>query len=468
MLTLYSNGYVRNCEGYSRREFLRVGSLALGGLSLANTLALRAAAQEVGSPVRDKSVVLLFLQGGPTHVETFDPKMTAPREYRAMFGEVQTSIPGLTFGSHFERMARLAHRMAVVRSFRHGNSSHASASQLVASGGNPTKANLGSLFARLAGTNHPTTGMPRNVIINPDAIGDQYKGLYKQVDRIGYVGDLGNSYAPFDPAGGGEIKANMTLRLPRERFDDRRSLLDELDTLRRRLEHNDVLQSADSVQRQAFDVILGGVAEAFDLSREDPRTLAMYDTSTMRIPDSVLKKKRNNPERFHPVALGHQMLLARRLCEAGCGYVTVSSSGWDMHGNALGIDDGIPALAPAVDKAVAAFLEDVEQRGLSDRILLVITGEFGRTPKINSKAGRDHWGNLCPLVFAGGGLQMGQVIGASDRTVSVPATDPISVSDVMATIMHTLFDIGTLRVVRGLPTNILRAVEAGQPIPQLV
>jgi uncharacterized protein (DUF1501 family) len=468
MLTLYSNGYVRNCEGYSRREFLRVGSLALGGLSLAQTLALRAAAQEVGSPVRDKSVVLLFLQGGPTHVETFDPKMTAPREYRAMFGEVQTSIPGLTFGSHFERMAQLAHRMAVVRSFRHGNSSHASASQLVASGGNPTKANLGSLFARLAGTNHPTTGMPRNVIINPDAISEKYKGLYKQVDRIGYVGDLGNSYAPFDPAGGGEIKANMTLRLPRARFDDRRSLLQELDTLRRSLEHNDVLQNADSVQRQAFDVILGGVAEAFDLSREDPRTLAMYDTSKMRIPDSVLKSKRNNAERFHPVALGHQMLLARRLCEAGCGYVTVSSSGWDMHGNALGIDDGIPALAPAVDKAVAAFLQDVEQRGLSDRILLVITGEFGRTPKINSKAGRDHWGNLCPLVFAGGGLQMGQVIGASDRNVSVPATDPISVSDVMATIMHTLFDIGTLRVVRGLPTNIVRAVEAGQPIPQLV
>ena len=203
----------------------------------------------------------------------------------------------------------------------------------------------------------------------------------------------------------------------------------------------------DTLRQQAYDVILGGISDAFDVSQEHPRVLERYDTSMIKIPDDVLKK-RNNIKGDAPVALGKQMLLARRLCEAGCGFVTVQSAGWDMHSNggSFGMNDGLPVLGAAVDKAVSAFIEDVEQRGLSDKILLVITGDFGRTPKINATGGRDHWGNLCTLAFAGGGLKMGQVIGGSDSKATAPASDPVTPTHLMATILHTLFDPGQLRL----------------------
>ena len=468
MLSLLSHGTYRDCQRVTRRDLLKIGTLGLTGLTLGDLLQVRKLAADEGNPLKDRSVVMLFLQGGPTHIETFDPKMTAPSEYRSMFGEVSTSLPGVTIGGTFPRMAKLAHRMAIVRSFRHGNGSHATASKLVSSGGNPTGANLGSLYARLAGSNNPATGMPTNALLNPAAVGDEYKKLYTNTGRIGDVGSLGKAYQAFDPSAGGEVKQNMELRIERDRLDDRRSLMRSLDRLKQQAEASDVQASYDRFNQQAFDVILGGAAKAFDLSEEDPRTLEMYDTGEFTIPKAVIKKKRDTTPKFSPVALGKQMLLARRLCEAGCGYVTVSSSGWDMHGNAFGIDDGMACLGPAVDKAVSAFLTDLEQRGLSDKILLVITGEFGRTPKINKKAGRDHWGNLCTLALAGGGLEMGQVIGQSDRTASVPASDPIGPDHLMSTIMHSLFDLGTLRVVRGVPREILSSVEGGQPIPQLI
>ncbi len=479
MLNIVTGSEYRDCEGLSRREVLRVGTLSLGGLTLAQLLSAKsqlATAEETqatrsgGFPahVKDKAVVLLFLQGGPTHVETFDPKMTAPGEYRAMFGETSTRLPGVTFGHHFTRMARLADQLAVVRSFHHGNSSHASASQLVSSGGNPAQASLGSLYARLAGNNHPHTGMPSNVLANPAAVGSQYRKLATSSGRIAFSGSLGGAYQAFDPSAGGQVKKNMQLQISQGRLDDRRGLMQSLDGLRRQIEASDALASYDRFNQQAFEVLLGGVASAFDISQESPETLELYDTSHMKIPKDVLKRKRKNTQRFHPIALGKQMLLARRLCEAGCGFVTVSSGGWDMHGNALGIDDGMPVLGPAVDKAVSGFLQDVRRRGLSDKILLVVTGEFGRTPKINKKLGRDHWGNLCPLVLAGGGIETGQVIGESDARVSIPASDPIRPDQLMATIMHTLFDVGTLRVVRGLPVDAVRAIDQAQPIPGLL
>ena len=467
MLSIIAPGAQRNCEGISRREMLKIGTLGLGGLSLSQLLQTKSLAG-ADSPVKDKAVVVLFLQGGPTHVETFDPKMTAPAEYRAMFGEVATRLPGVTLGSTFPLLANLAHKLAIVRSFRHGNSSHASASALVASGGNPTQSNMGSLYSRLAGLNHPTSGMPSNTVLPPPAAGAKYKDLGAQTERVTQFGTLGSAYRPFDPSAGSEITRNMELKIPRDRLDDRRQLLGALDQLRRQTDANDSLAGYNNFQRQAFDVILGGVASAFDLSKEDARTLAAYDTSHCVIPPAVLKRKKNTVERSSPVALGRQMLMARRLCEAGCGYVTVTSAGWDMHGNSFGIDDGIPCLGPAVDKAVSAFIQDVEDRGLSNKILLVVTGEFGRTPKINNKGGRDHWGNLCPLLLSGGGLNMGQVIGQSDSRVSVPASDPYEPEHLLGTIMHTLFDIGTLRVVPGVPRDILAAVENTRPIPALV
>ena len=167
MLSVHGNETASTCEGSSRREFLRVGTLGLGGLCLTDLLALKARAGEDKAYdfLRDKSVVMLNLQGGPTHVETFDPKMTAPSEYRAMFGEVKTSIPGVTFGSHFPMLGKLAHKMAVVRSFRHGNGSHGSAAALVAAGGNPTGACMGSLYSRVAGLTNAQTGLPNNCLV---------------------------------------------------------------------------------------------------------------------------------------------------------------------------------------------------------------------------------------------------------------------------------------------------------------
>jgi uncharacterized protein (DUF1501 family) len=251
----------------------------------------------------------------------------------------------------------------------------------------------------------------------------------------------------------------MTLRLEPGRLEDRRALLESLDTLRRDLDTSGTIAAADKYRRQAFDLILGSAAEAFDLSKEDPRLLERYDTSGLKV----------GHKQFRASTLGRQMLLARRLCEAGCGFVTVHSAGWDMHadGNNPGMVDGMNMLGPTLDKSVSAFLEDLERRGLSDKVLLVITGDFGRTPKVNPRGGRDHWANLGTLAFAGGGLKVGQVIGRSDRNNAEPASDPVTPQMMMATILHTLFDIGQLRVARGVPRELMSLAENGQPIREL-
>lgn len=468
MLRITSNQLVQNCEGSSRREFLRIGALGLGGLTLPHLLATHAAAGEGSDILTGKSVVMLNLQGGPTHIETFDPKMTAPREYRAMFGETKTSLPGVTFGSHFPMLGKLAHKMAVVRSFAHGNASHASAAAQVAAGGNPTKACMGSLFARLAGMNNAQTGLPNNTLVVPAAMGERYKDFNAVPSRITGIGDLPEAYQAFDPSKGSDILNDMQLNLPDGRFEDRRGLLSSLDGLKRFADKGGV-ESASEFEKQAFDVILGGVSKVFDLSGEDPRWLERYDTGHIKIPKGLPKKKKNGKSipGSSPEALGKQMMMARRLCEAGCGFVTVTSTGWDMHGNAFGVDDGMPILGPAVDKAVSAFIEDCEARGLSEKILLVITGEFGRTPRINNKGGRDHWGRLCTLAFAGGGLKMGQVIGRSDKTASSPASDLVTNNMLLGTVMHTLFDISNLRLRNNFPADIQRVITNSKPIPQL-
>jgi len=467
MLTLYSGGKSHDCEGNSRRDFLRIGALGVGGLTLPNLLAARASAGEGKNPVRGKSVVVLFLQGGPTHIETFDPKMTAPKEYRAMFGEVKTKLPGVTFGSHFQQLARLADKMAVVRSYRHGISSHGPASEHVIAGGNKFKSTMGTLYARAAGTTHPMTGIPRNTVISPPCVGEEYKQFGRNVQRVSSAGSLPPAYKVFDPSSGGQILNNMKLNLPQGRMDDRQSLLGQLDKIKRNVDASGRLEGADRFQEQAYDVIIGGVSDAFDVSKEDPELIARYDTGEFAIPKWLQKKKSNVPAQS-PVALGKQLLMARRLVEAGCGFVTVTSNGWDMHGNAFGINDGMPLLGNAVDKAASAFIEDLDQRGMLDDVLFVITGEFGRTPKINKKAGRDHWGNLCTLAFAGGGLRLGQVVGDSDSKAGVPASDPVSSLNLRATIMNTLFDTAELRITDGLPGDVVNEIIAGEPIPQLV
>jgi uncharacterized protein (DUF1501 family) len=469
MFTLLDSVLDRHCQGYSRREFLKVGSLSLGGLTLGGLLAARADAA-AGQVATGKSVVLLFLQGGPSHIEFFDPKMTAPEEIRSVTGEIPTKLPGITFGGTFAKLAAMADKLTVVRSFGSNNTDHQNYLS-VAGGGSPLKASMGSMYSRVVGSTNRQTGIPSNTIVVPEAVSPGLKlgsnFETKALPGLLSPGSLGASYAAFDPSGGSELKQNLELKIPRERFDDRRNLLIRLDELKRQMETTRTLDGLDAFQQQAYEVIIRGVAEAFDLSQEDPRIVERYDTSQLF--DMADLNKFGDMRRSSNL-LGKQMLMARRLCEAGCGFVTVADAGWDMHANGNSPKEmaGIVPLGHQVDHAVAAFLDDVRERGLSDKILLVVTGEMGRTPRINKNGGRDHYGNLTPLLLAGGGLQMGQVIGQSDGQAGKPATEPYSPAHLLSTVMHTLFDIGQLRLVSGLPQELLKVVTESQPIKGLL
>ena len=210
MLTVVTGGHHRDCQGRTRRDFLRVGALGLGGLTLSGLLAARARAAAAGGVVKDKSIVLLFLSGGASHIETFDPKMTAPSEVRSVNGELRTSLPGVTFGGSFPRLARLAHRMAVVRSFHHTITNHPKAIRHVLTGGdNPTGASMGSIYMRLRGANHPRTGLPTYATITSQEVDPQYIKERPRVTTASGPGSLGLAYAPFDPAGGNVARGTV-------------------------------------------------------------------------------------------------------------------------------------------------------------------------------------------------------------------------------------------------------------------
>ena len=486
MLTVFSRPLGRNCEGTSRRDFLRAGALSLGGLTLPMLLQAQASANEEQF-VRDKSIVLLYLSGGASHIETFDPKMTAPEGTRSVTGAVNTSLPGITFGGTFPQLAAHADKLAVVRSLSHSVGAHEQAHVHVLSGGTDPIGNqqtgfsMGSCYSRLRGTNHPDTGLPTYSLLTEKEVDGQYSKELGRVTDGSWPGNLGPSYAPFGHQVGWDaieerssstrknkktvasqenpLAASMKLNLPPEVLENRLSLLRSLDRLNKNLDSSGNMEAVDKFSAQAMNLILGGAARAFDYRQEDRKLIERYDTSHMSI----------GHKQFRPSTLGKQMLVARRLCESGCGFVTVHSAGWDMHadGNNPGMIKGMEMLGRSMDQAVSAFLEDVEQRGLSDKILLVITGDFGRTPKVNKNGGRDHWAKLGTLAFAGGGLKMGQVIGQSARGADVPASDPVSTSELMATVMHTLFDVGQLRLRTGLPRNLTQLIENGKPIAPL-
>jgi len=470
MFTIADARNTHNRQGSSRREFLRVGGLGLlGGLTLPELLRARAAAASAGTVTKDRSVVLLFLQGGPSHIEFFDPKMTAPQEVRSITGEVKTTLPGITFAGTFSRLAKLAaDKLTVVRSYASMNADHSYLS--VTGAGNPLKSAMSAMYARVVGTTHPRTGIPTNVLVLPEAVeaGLKLQSNFETgaLPTLTAPGDLGPSFGAFDPSGGEQLKKNFQLRIPADRLEDRRRLLTELDNVKRHIDATGLMDGIDRFQQQAFEAITRGVSDAFDLSKEDPKTIEKYDTSKLFRLEDVTKwydmRRSTN-------LLGKQMLLARRLCEAGCGFVTVSDCGWDMHanGNSPKSMANLPAMTSQVDHAVAAFIEDVHQRGLSDKILLVVTGEMGRTPRRNKNDGRDHYPNLTTLAFAGGGLKMGQVIGQSDRLAAQPATERYTPKHLLATIMNTLLDLGEVRVRSGLG-KVASVLTEGEPIPGLL
>jgi hypothetical protein len=434
MFHLMGSRSLRNCDGTSRRDFLRVGALGFSGFLLADLFRQRAAAAGQGRSAKSTSVVWLWLGGGPTQVETFDPKMSAPAEYRSVVGAVETRLPGVQIGGVFPKMAAHADKLAFVRSFAHRNSGHGGGTHWVMTGYDyppadngmsPIKPGLGSILARYRGSNNPATGLPNYVRMG------------------GILGDgpawLGPAYAPFDSSG--RARSNLDLHVTLDKLAERRSLLKTFDALDRSLDRSGVMQGLDSFDAQAFDLVLSRAREVFDINREEPRVRDRYGKG-----------------------LGQQLLLARRLCEAGVGFVTLHFGGWDMHGQ---IARDMKNLGPQVDHAVATFLEDCADRGLDKEILLVISGEFGRTPRINNTAGRDHWAPLSTLALAGGGLRMGQVIGESSSKAEVPKSTPITPQDLMATVFHVLglpLELQYLDHV-GRPTSM---IDGGKPIAELI
>jgi len=421
MLTVHSNQKYRDCEGHTRRDFIKIGGAGVGALTLPGLMQARAEAAGQGHSVKDTAVVWLWLGGGPTHIETFDPKMTAPSEYRSISGELKTSIPGVTFGGHFEKMAKVADQLSVIRSFAHNDSGHGSGTHYVMTGysnrnldngGLPTRPSIGSIAARYRGPNNLETGMPTYVRLG---------GIRSDGPAF-----LGKAYAPF--GSDRESKRNMELNTSLDRLAERRGLLREFDRFKRQADTSGLMDGLKAFEKQAFSLVLSNAPEAFDVKKEDPKVVQKYGGG-----------------------LGQKMLIARRLCEAGCGFVTVSYGGWDMHGN---IKRGLDGRAPNVDHAVATFLEDIRERGLDKKIMVVVTGEFGRTPKINGRAGRDHWGPLCTLALGGGGLKAGQVVGESDAKAYRPASPTISPQDLMATVFHVL----------GIPTDLQYINQAGRPV----
>lgn len=478
MLTVDFSGGGRDCSGLQRRNFLRAGTLALGGLTLPGLLATQAAAGQKASYVRDRSVVLLYLSGGASQIETFDPKMTAPKEYRSVTGEVKTTTPGVTFGGTFPELAKLADRVSIVRSHAHKVGSHEQAHVHVLSGGTDPRGDqkngysIGSAYARVRGTNHERTGLPTYIALNEKEIDGQYRKEFGRFNKGSWPGELGQSFGPYAHQVGwsdekvdernqsqNPIAANMRLNLDQRDLDNRLTLLKTLDTFNRELDATGTMTALDEYSAQAVTLLLGNATEAFDLEQEDRKTIERYDTSSMQIGHKT----------FRPSTLGQQMLVARRLCEAGAGFVSIQSAGWDMHAdkNNPGMEKGMNMLGVTLDRAVSAFLHDVEARGLSEKILLVLVGDFGRGPKVQGNGGRGHWAKLCPLLLAGGGLQMGQVIGESNEKAEVPATEPIGPADLMATVMHTMFDVGQLRLDQSVPRNIRQHIERGQRIEDL-
>ena len=396
------------CDGRTRRDFLAAGALVPFGLGITNLL--RATAQEPtaasrGSPTRSNgSIILVWLGGGPTHVETFDPKMDAPAEFRSLTGEVKTRMAGVTIGGTFPRLAQVVHLGAIVRSFYHGDAGHSGGTHNVITGKPNTLADngapqswpsAGAMIARYHGATSDT-GVPAFVA--------QGENIYANG-----AGWLGHNYNPFH--GSGDGRRNLTLTVSVSRLDDRRQLLGAFDNMRADVDRTGAAAAMDGFARQGFGVLTRNVASVFDLGREDPRQRDAYGRTS----------------------IGDQCLLARRLVENGARFVTMHHTGWDMHGN---LKTAMETSSPAVDRAVAALITDLDQRGMLDDTLVVVTGEFGRTPRINGTAGRDHHAALSTLFLAGGGLRQGVVVGESSAKAETPKSGPVSVADLIATMLH--------------------------------
>ena len=435
----------------NRRSFLQAGALGLGGLTLADLGRLQADSQ---APRTDKNVILIWMSGGPGHMETWDPKPNAVAQYRGPFGTIRSNVPGIQLGELLPEQAKLADKFALLRSVNHGSGDHTKANHWMLTGYEGPAFNvpdfrvqrrpsLGSSTAKLCGASRP--GLPPYVAV-PHLRGGTDNFFH-------YAAYLGVGANPFNVDSDPNLPQfrvrNLALapELTFERLEDRRHILDAIDQAQRRGDGKG--SDLDEHSRRAFDLLTSKkVATAFDISAE---------SSQLR-------------DRYGRHIFGQSALLARRLVEAGVTFVTVNTEPWDHHGtaNRLATEPGARKLIPPVDRAIAALIEDLVARGLHEKTLVVAMGEFGRTPRMNPEGGRDHWGNVFSVLMSCGSMKMGQTIGKSTARGEYVMDRSITPQDVAATVFHHLGIDGRKVIFHDTQKRPTALIENGEPIRELV
>jgi hypothetical protein len=450
------------CDGLTRRDFLRVGALGAGGLALADLLRLKA--QGNPQPVRRcRSVIMVYLSGGPSHIDTYDLKPNAPLEFRGEFSPIATKLPGLQLCELMPLQAKIADRLALVRSLQMGFNDHQNQCEMICGfpaqvvGGKPAapqRPAFGSVVSRFGAP--PATKLPRYVSLTED------DSNHRGQEDPAYVGP---AHRPFIPSGPGLENLRLARGIPADRLQERKQLLRTFDDLRRDLDAKRDMLGMDVYTAQALDMISSnGVRDAFDITREPDRVVAKYgDPAVSRTAVKTSGGYRWGPTKF---------IQARRLVEAGVPVVTLFLNGWDHHGRIggekLGVFEKLRGILPALDAYLYGLVTDLHERGLDQEVAVVVWGEFGRAPRIDQKVvGRDHWPAANFVLFAGGGLRMGQVIGATDAKAATVKDRPFTPQNVMATLYHVLgIDLNqTVPDHQGRPMYLL---EDREPIAELV
>lgn len=403
MLTFHGMTH-RFCDRIARRDFFRIGGLAMGGLSLP---ALLQAEQQSTAATTGKSIINIYLAGGPTHLDTFDLKPTAPKEFRGEFTPIPTNVPGMEICELMPKLAHLADQYTLIRSISGLRDEHApqqsdsgwSEQSLKSMGGRP---GIGSVMSKLWGPSQTQASGTAPTFV--DLTGWTKTGFAGQVN------------AGFRPTAQGRQNLTLNKDVSLTRLDDRRALLDGLDRMQRSVDQTGMLTALDSYTDRAVGLVTSGrLAKAMDLRQEDPRRLQKYGA-----------KAGGENERF---------VLARRLIRAGVRCVSFSWGGWDTHGDNF---KTMRRQLPNLDLGLASLIDDLSAHGLLDNTIIMMSGEFGRTPRINRTAGRDHWPRASFFFLAGGGMRHGQVIGATSRKGEEPFQRPVHIQNVFHTVYHQL------------------------------
>jgi uncharacterized protein (DUF1501 family) len=448
MFTLWGRRH-RLCGGVNRREFLRVGGLGLAGVTLADLLRQQALAGAT-TPRRPKSVIYIVLAGGPSHIDTWDPKPDAPVEFRGEFTAIPTRLPGVQFCDLFPQQAGMLDKLAVVRGVRSVENDHYLSEVYT---GLPRTAGkrpaFGSVVSRLGGASR-SSPIPSFVSLREGG-NDQF-----EFENPYYAGAGHAAFRPY-----GEALENLAPVKELARLDDRRALLAGFSELQRKLDRDDAVAGLDQFQHQALAMITAPeVRQAFDIKAEPAATFERYQRGKYTHQADYKIIYDWDPKPF---------ILARRLVEAGVRVVTLQVGSWDHHSMpSQHIFKSYRYVLPVLDQNLCALVTDLEERGLSEDVLVVVLGEFGRTPKIGSPyPGREHWADAGCVLFAGGGLRMGQVIGETDSRAERSTSGAVSFQNVMATIYHVLGidPAATLHDFNGRPQYLL---EDPQPIGEMV